>query len=205
MSEQATFTGLDGHAAALARSRQRCRELSAWCQEHLDPAEPIVLEFGCGHGHFLTAYAQAHPDRTCVGIDIMTKRIEKATSKAAKRGLDKLHFLKAEADEFLAALKGRAQAELVFMLFPDPWPKKRHHKHRMIQSGFLEELAEVTLPGGRFCYRTDHAGYHLWTANHLYEHSRWQISPQEPWPFEQETHFQGYMDAYRSIVSTRVV
>ncbi|MDP0498256.1 MAG: tRNA (guanosine(46)-N7)-methyltransferase TrmB [Verrucomicrobiota bacterium JB024] len=201
MPEQATFTELDSYAAAQARSRQRRRELANWCREHLDPSEPIVLEFGCGHGHFLTAFAQAHPERRCVGVDIMTKRIEKATAKAAKRGLDRLHFLKAEADEFLDALQGHARADLVFMLFPDPWPKKRHFKHRMVQDGFLHELAAITVPGGRFCYRTDHNGYHFWTADHLYRHPRWELDPAEPGPFEQETHFQGYMEAYRSLVA----
>ncbi len=200
MPEQATFTELDGYAAAQARSRQRRQELAKWCRTHLDPAEPFVLEFGCGHGHFLAAFAEAHPERHCVGIDIMTKRIEKATAKAAKRGLDRLHFLKAEADEFLAALRGYARAELVFMLFPDPWPKKRHHKHRMVQTGFLDELADVTVPGGRFCFRTDHDDYHLWTADHLYRHPRWEIQPAEPWPFEYATYFQGHMEAYRSVI-----
>ncbi|MBC2595511.1 tRNA (guanosine(46)-N7)-methyltransferase TrmB [Ruficoccus amylovorans] len=196
-------THSDSYAAARERSRLRRLELSRWCQAHLDPREPFVLEFGCGHGHFLTAYAEANPRRNCVGIDIMTKRIEKASAKAAKRGLNRLHFLKAEADEFLDALRGHARASLVFMLFPDPWPKKRHHKHRMVQDEFLNELAEVTTPEARFCFRSDHEGYHRWSADHLYRHPRWEIRADEHWPFEHETYFQGHMESFRSIVSAR--
>lgn len=194
----------DGRTAVLERARQRQAGLANWCRRHLPEHEPIVLELGCGHGHFLTAYAQTHPARTCVGLDLISRRVEKATAKAGKRGLSRLHFLKAEAAEFLAAMAGHAQADLIFMLFPDPWPKKRHHKNRMIQPGFLTQLAEVATPDARFCFRTDHDGYFFWTAEHLWQHPHWSLHANDAWPLECETVFQSRMTAYRSLVARNI-
>ncbi len=191
----------EGYAAVLARVAQRKAELFQWCRQQLPADEPIVLEFGCGHGHFLTAYAEAFPSRTCVGIDIIHRRIEKANEKARKRGLDRLHFLKAEADEFVEALSGHTRVAAFFMLFPDPWPKKRHFKHRMVQPDFLEAIAGLAEPQARFHFRSDHTGYHQWTANHLYAHPRWDILPEAMWPFERETVFQSHMESYHSVIA----
>src|SRR5688500_15397996 len=64
----------------------------------------FVCEIGSGHGHFLTAYAQQHPDQVCVGLDIIGERVERATRKRTRARLDNLHFLHAEARLFLDAL-----------------------------------------------------------------------------------------------------
>jgi tRNA (guanine-N7-)-methyltransferase len=102
----------------------------------------VVLEIGCGHGHFLTAYAAAHPEKFCVGFDIEIDRIERAGRKRRRAELEKnLAFVRAEATEFFAALPAHARFSEVFVLFPDPWPKRRHHKNRMIRPESLSALA----------------------------------------------------------------
>lgn len=194
---------LEGYALAKEHARQRQAELATWCRQHLPAGEPVVLELGCGHGHFLTAYAEQHPELCCVGLDLISRRIEKATAKATKRGLTRLTFLKAEAGEFLTAIKGHTLADQIFMLFPDPWPKKRHFKNRMVQADFLTELAEVTTSEARFHYRTDHDGYYFWTADHLWQHPQWEIQADATWPLECETVFQSRMTSYRSLVAAR--
>jgi len=104
--------------------------------------ERVVLEIGCGHGHFLTAYAAAHPRAFCVGFDIELDRITRAGRKRKRAELEKnLAFVRAEASEFFAALPEHARFSDVFVLFPDPWPKRRHHKNRMIRAEILSALA----------------------------------------------------------------
>ena len=101
------------------------------------PKTRFVLEIGCGNGHFLAAYATAHPDQFCVGIDLRLERIEKALRKRDRAGLGNLHFLRCDALDFLHELPAGACLGDIYMLFPDPWPKKRHHKHRLFKPEFL--------------------------------------------------------------------
>ena len=80
----------------------------------------------CGHGHFLSAYAAAHPKTYCLGVDLVTQRIERANRKQTRLALQNLAFLKADVVETLASLPPYVQLAGIFVLFPDPWPKTRH-------------------------------------------------------------------------------
>src|ERR1043165_5508132 len=115
----------------------------------------FVWELGCGHGHYLTAYAAAHPDKLCLGVDLVQERIERATKKRDRAKLANLHFIRAEARLFLEMLPPAATFSDVFILFPDPWPKARHHKHRIIQPEVLEVIAARATPMCRLLFRTD--------------------------------------------------
>ena len=187
----------------LRRVRERQELLLQTCRSLFNGIECISLEIGCGHGHWLVAYASAHRDECCVGIDLKTKRVERATRKAQRSRLDNLYFLKAEAGEFLQALPEGLRIERVFMIFPDPWPKKRHHKNRLIQSNFLDMLQERTAPGAQLCFRTDHRPYFQWAVEHIDAHPAWQIQQGAPWPFENETFFQKILKRYSSLVALR--
>ncbi|MEM9227386.1 MAG: tRNA (guanosine(46)-N7)-methyltransferase TrmB [Verrucomicrobiota bacterium] len=193
----------EGYAQVKREAQARQAALDAWCREHFKQDETLVLELGCGHGHFLNAYAADYPGRTCLGVDLISRRVEKAQSKAAKHGLERLFFHKAEAAELLSSLASVCRLETIFMLFPDPWPKKRHHKNRMIQPALLEQLSMLTVPGGQFCFRTDHDGYFFWAVERLYAHPSWTISSDTAWPFEAPTVFQERMSAWRSLVAIR--
>ncbi len=169
------------------------------------PSSPaaITLEIGCGHGHFLARYAEAHPERFCLGIDILNDRLERATKKRDRAGLKNLHFHKAEAVELLECLPAGLTLTEVFLLFPDPWPKKRHHKNRLVRPDFLAALAARMVPGGCFYFRTDHAEYFAAGREVLAGHPDWRIEPAAPWPFEEATVFQLKAPAYHSLVAGR--
>lgn len=123
------------HASRLAALRAEFAMLwQTW------PTE-ITLEIGCGHGHFLNAYAQAHPDEHCLGLDLLADRIARAQKKARRAGLTNLAFFHAEARLLLEALPAPVRLGRIFILFPDPWPKRRHHKNRIMQPEFLQTLA----------------------------------------------------------------
>ncbi|MCC5805969.1 MAG: methyltransferase domain-containing protein [Opitutales bacterium] len=180
----------DDYAAYLEERSARVVRLRSWIAAELGGADAVTLEFGCGHGHFLAGYAAERPEEWCVGLDLRTRRIRLAEAKARKRGLDRTRFVKAEAMEFLDALEGGPRVGRAFMLFPDPWPKKRHRKHRMLQAAFLARLADLAAPGACLHFRTDHAENFAWALEQVAEHPRWTLRPDAPWPHETGTYFQ---------------
>ncbi len=179
------------------------------------PADrPLTLEIGCGHGHYLNAYAAAHPHEFCVGIDLLADRIERARRKAKRADLQNLLFVQAEAALFLDALAAFAPAprvanidaggaagtsslrlRRVFVLFSDPWPKRRHWKHRVLQPALLDTLAPLTMPGATIHFRTDHADYFAYAREVVENHSVWRLAlpPTDAaaaWPFEHVSVFE---------------
>jgi tRNA (guanine-N7-)-methyltransferase len=194
----------EAHARELQKQAVRKAELRERLQAELGACDTILFEAGCGHGHWLTDYAEAHPHTVCVGIDLISWRIRKGQDKKAKRGLENLHFYKAELGEFLESLPDSVRFERTVLLFPDPWPKARHHRRRMVQAAFLDEVARRTDPGGSFCFRSDDRPYFDWTIEHLESHPSWEIDRSAEWPYESETYFQSLMDAYHSVVAKRV-
>lgn len=189
----------------LARRDSRLSGLKIFLVDALQAeARPLLtLEIGCGHGHYLTAYSAAHPDTFCIGIDLLKDRIARAGRKRDRAKLTNLIFLEAEACEFLDALPPSAVLADVFILFPDPWPKRRHHKNRIIQPDFLSALADKAASGARLCFRTDFAPYYADARRTLAAHSDWKLDESHPWPFELETVFQSRADSYQSLVACR--
>ncbi len=169
----------------------------------LPQPRPIVLEIGCGHGHFLERYAAEFPAKFCLGVDFSGDRIDRAQRKARRAGLANCHFVRAEAREFLAMLPAGVTFEEVWVLFPDPWPKKRHHKNRLMQPDFLEILASRAGEGTRLYFRTDHAEYFQAAEESLPSVATWRRAEQPDWPLELETVFQARADSYHSLVAVR--
>ncbi len=169
-------------------------------------ARPHVLELGCGHGHFLVAYAAAHPGEFCVGLDLLADRVERAQRKARRAGLENLLFVQADAFLYLSAwreylsaqgsLGGAALTPLrrIFVLFSDPWPKRRHWKHRVLRPALLDTLQPLSAPDAALHFRTDHPGYFADASVVVEEHSDWRLAePTEPagaWPFEHVSVFE---------------
>jgi tRNA (guanine-N7-)-methyltransferase len=163
----------------------------------------VVLELGCGHGHFLARYATEFPAKFCVGVDFSSDRIARAQRKARRAGLPNCHFIRAEAREFLSVLPEGVTFGEIWVLFPDPWPKKRHHKNRLLQAGFLAALAPRAGEGTRLYFRTDHAGYFHTVDALLPDLPAWRLDPAARWPLEPETVFQARAPAYESLVAVR--
>mgnify|MGYP000426139112 FL=1 len=193
----------EAHARELEKQAARKAELVKTCRADLAGVDRILFEAGCGHGHWLTDYAEANPGMICAGIDLISWRVRKGNEKKAKRGLQNLHFYKAELSEFLGALPAAIRFDRTVLLFPDPWPKAKHHRRRMVQPSFLDEVARRTDRGGEFCFRSDDRPYFDWTVEHLSEHPDWEIDESAQWPYESETYFQSLMDGYYSVVAKR--
>jgi tRNA (guanine-N7-)-methyltransferase len=199
--QPAKVTPLEEHIARIGNRRDRLRAVLA---EVVPAQTPFVWEIGCGHGHFLTAYAETHPERLCLGIDVLAERIERANRKKGRAGLANLRFIRAEARDFLAALPAAARIAAIYMLFPDPWPKRRHHKNRLLDADFLRQIASWAEKGAHLYFRTDHEAYFKETEKVLGGHSDWMIRPSDPWPFQIETIFQQKAARYLSLAAERI-
>lgn len=182
--------------------QQRRREIREFLERQLPAAGAFVWEVGCGHGHFLTAYARAHPDRHCVGIDISSDRIERAQRKQVRAALPNLHFLQAEARLFLEEMPAGLALAAIFILFPDPWPKLRHQKHRILQREFLRAAAIRATPDCHLYFRTDFDAYYSEAAALLRSDPDWTVTT-SAWPFEFETVFQQRAPNHHSIIAHR--
>ncbi len=188
------------HVSHIAERREELRIAVA---KIVKATSRFVWEVGCGHGHFLAAYAKAHPDETCVGVDIMSDRITRAERKRARASLVNLHFVRADADDFLAVMAERARFTRIFILFPDPWPKRRHHKNRVVKPEFLNIAGARAQKGASLFFRTDHEPYFRDVAAMMKAHPDWSEPAEAPWPFEEPTVFQKRASGHFSLVATR--
>jgi len=187
----------------VAHVAQRRATLQAEAAGLLPADGAIVLEIGSGHGHFLARYAHDFPDKICVGVDLRGERIERAQRKAERAKLANCHFIRAEAREWIEALPSGITFSEIWVLFPDPWPKKRHHKNRLLQPAFLDWIAQRAGQGARLYFRTDHVEYFKFVADFLPELKTWRVDPQGAWPLEPETVFQARAPSYQSVVVVR--
>lgn len=188
-------------AQAIATSR--IADLRASLAPLLQTPLPLTLEIGCGHGHYLTGYAEAHPERFCIGIDLIGDRVDRSRRKSDRAGLKNIAWFQAEVGLFLEALPAETRLAEVFLLFSDPWPKRRHWKNRVLQPEFLTTLAARAGEGARFCFRTDHEEYFAQARGFTAEHPDWQLVPEEPWPFELATVFQKRAESHQSFIARR--
>jgi len=120
---------------------------------------PVEVELGCGDGSFLTDYARAHPESNFLGVERLLGRLRKTARKGARVGLRNLRLVRIEAAYFLEFLLPSASIQALHVYFPDPWPKRKHRRHRLVNERFPQLAARTLIPGGRVCLRTDHEDY----------------------------------------------
>ncbi|MGA1730165.1 MAG: tRNA (guanosine(46)-N7)-methyltransferase TrmB [Steroidobacteraceae bacterium] len=126
---------------------------------------PVTLEIGFGDGESTVALAGQHPERNLLGIEVHPPGVGHCLLLAERAGLTNLRVISQDAIEVLARRLPDACLDEVLLYFPDPWPKKRHHKRRIVQPEFVALLARKLAPGGLFRLATDWAPY----AEHMLE------------------------------------
>ena len=130
-------------------------------------ALPLEIEIGSGKGTFLVQQAALTPQVNYIGIEYARAFWRYAADRCRRHGLDNVRLVHTEADLFLRNYVPDACLRCVHIYFPDPWPKKRHHKRRLIQTPFLHTLARVLEPAGDVRIATDHTGYFEWMLEHV--------------------------------------
>ncbi len=126
-----------------------------------------ILEVGPGRGDFLLSTAEAAPDKKLVGIELGKKRYFKLARRIDRRELTNTLLIHGDARVILPEYFPRETFEKVYVLFPDPWPKRRHAPNRLVQIPFLSLLSDVLKPGGHFFFATDFWSYADWVLDNL--------------------------------------
>jgi len=193
----------EGRRLAEAKRAARVGDLAERLRRFLpsDGDEP-VLEIGCGHGHWLVSLAASEPRRPFVGIDLVSRRIRLAEKKALRQELQNVLFLKGEATEVIDAWPVDRTVHRLFLLHPDPWPKKRHAKNRLTGPKFLSRIAGIVRPGGELYFRTDDADFFRWSREQLGDHPLW-TEAELPWPHEAGSYFRDMLGVYGALTAIR--
>ena len=124
-----------------------------------DLSRPLEIEDGCGKGKFLTARAAAHPECDFLGIERMLDRVRLFDGKCRRGKIANAQVLRLEALYTFHYLLPAHHARTVYVFFPDPWPKKNHHSHRLFGPLFLNALWKRLEIGGKLEFATDHREY----------------------------------------------
>ncbi|GAB2789355.1 tRNA (guanosine(46)-N7)-methyltransferase TrmB [Halomonas shantousis] len=120
---------------------------------------PRVVEVGFGMGQSLIEQAEQHPDTDFIGIEVHAPGVGKLLDEADKRGLTNLRVYREDALEVLRRCLPEACLDTLQLFFPDPWPKKKHHKRRIVQPAFIELVRTRLKIGGLFHMATDWEPY----------------------------------------------
>ena len=161
---------------------------------YFDNPSEVWLEIGFGAGEHLLWQATAHPNTGIIGVEPYVAGIAKLLSKlhslSPARGEGAMHppnkpnirLYTEDARDVIAALPD-ASLSRVFLLFPDPWPKMRHHKRRFVQMEMLDQLARIMREGAEFRFATDDVGYLVWALERLSSHPEftWLARSPDDW------------------------
>jgi tRNA (guanine-N7-)-methyltransferase len=147
------------------------------------PVRAVWLEIGFGGGEHLAAQAAAHPDIGFIGcepyINGVARLLAEIDAAPASRPLDNIRLLADDARGLLERVPA-ASLDRVFVLFPDPWPKKRHHQRRFLSPAQLDLLARAMAPNAELRVATDHKGYLRWILQHCTGHPSFRWLAQGP-------------------------
>lgn len=122
-------------------------------------ARPVELEIGAGDGSFILQYASQNPDRNFFAVERLYGRLRKIDRKARLAGITNLRGMRIEAGYLMERMIAPESLAAIHVYFPDPWPKRRHWKHRLIQDSFAPLVHRALIPGGILYLRTDHTDY----------------------------------------------
>lgn len=119
----------------------------------------VHVEIGSGKGRFLLELAATRPGDCFLAVERAAAYHRLVVTRAARRGLDNVRLLRTTAEDLLFRLLPPASVDHLYILFPDPWPKKRHHKRRLIKPDTVAAMATALRPQGQLLVKTDHEGY----------------------------------------------
>ena len=149
------------------RSAEQARLVGDATSGVIDPAAlfgrraPLRLEVGFGHGSFLSRMAAAHPETDFLGVEQQDLRVTKTAHHSLKQGAQNVRLFWDDAHRFVRDRLPPGCLERCYVLFPDPWPKARHRRRRLLNRGFLLDVAWALQPGGRLVVASDTHNYAL--------------------------------------------
>lgn len=129
--------------------------------------QPICLEYCSGNGNWIAEKAAAHPDKNWLAVEMRFDRARKIWSKVKNLKLDNLKIVCGEGFTFTHFYLSHNFIDAIYINFPDPWPKRRHERHRIINQNFLKELSRVLKKEGKVTFVTDDKEYLEKTLQHF--------------------------------------
>jgi len=157
---------------------------------------PLEVDLGCGDGSFLIGMAAEYPERDFLGVERLLGRVKKVCKKISRRGLANARVLRLESRYSIEWLLPEASVSRIHLLCPDPWPKVRHHRRRLMQEDFFEAVERMLAPGGEFLFMTDHEEYFEWAGEKLAAWGRFErMEWEEDSFFYPKTDFQQQWEA----------
>ena len=120
---------------------------------------PFELEIGCGKGGFLLNRARAEPDVRLLGVEWANKYYRYCADRMMRWQLTNVRVMRADARFFVMNHLPPDCVSVLHLYHPDPWPKKRHHKRRLVQTDFVDAVVRILQPGGRWLIQSDHLEY----------------------------------------------
>lgn len=167
-------------------------------------ANPVFVEIGSGKGEFISQYPLLYPKSNFLGFEVRAKRIRNILKKIEPSRHPNVRIVEEYVDHTISQRLPENSVSGVFIQHPDPWPKRRHHRRRLIQPELLDAMAVVLKPDAFVQIATDHTEYAQWIARIFVEHPLYESLSQQliseqshldnhvvTW-FEQEQRLQGY-------------
>ena len=161
---------LEQCAAVLAKNPEENR--GCWLEKY-GQYRHLHLEIGCGKGKFTIEMAKNNPDTLFVAIEKVQSALVMAMERAQKNGVENIVFIDWDAAS-ITAVFAPGEVEHIYLNFCDPWPKSRDAKFRLTAPAFLRSYADILIPGGIICFKTDNTPLFEWSVSMLQEEG-WQL------------------------------
>lgn len=145
-----------------------------------DNNNPVYVEYCSGNGEWILDRATESPDVNWIAVEMKFERVAKIYSKMKNRGIKNVLVVCGEAQPFTKWYLESSSVDRIYVNFPDPWPKRRHAKNRLLQGEFLSEMARIMRPKGRMALVTDDPGYAKWSLQQMHNSKRWISTLDEP-------------------------
>ena len=139
---------------------------------------PLEVDVGCGEGAFIVAMAKSHRERNFLGIERLVGRVRKVCKRAANAGVENLRVMCVEIAYTVRHLLPKESVSVLHVMFPDPWPKRKHRKNRLINHEFLDSVHSAQINGGELRLTTDDLDYFEWMQKIATGHNGFS---QQPW------------------------
>ncbi len=150
---------------------------------------PLHLEVGFGDGRFTVRRALERPDEDHVGVEVSNVSVQRALARVRREGVDNVRVAKVGAAFALRQLFGPHSVRSITVNFPDPWPKERHERHRLLRRAFFELAASRLSPGGEIRLTTDHLDYLAFARSEARASGRYTLPAVAPPPAVLETKY----------------
>ena len=140
---------------------------------------PLSIEYCSGNGEWIALLAEKNPDKTYIAVEMQFPRVRKIWSKSQNRGLKNLFIVCGAAQDFTKYYLQTPCVDHFYVNFPDPWPKKRHAKHRLIQTPFIDEMTQIASSHAKATFVTDDLPYATQMRIVMQSHPSWTLEDEQ--------------------------